>query len=681
MMVIFAALVGACGGGSGPAPAIPAGPAFPDQTPVRSTVLAWLPADTELVLVSTGLRPLARELGWQEVARRFPEIYARTQAMAVELFDRDVLALDELAAAGLDLERPMGAARLPGDTWVFFAPVADEDAFVTAAVALAPLWNHQLDVGQGERGQFDVGPFESPEPEPEPDTEVDAEPSTEASAEDAAADADAALETGPRVLGPPYEDGWRLVLREGVALLVVAADDAAAAAAAENLATAGDARSLATSPAAQRAMGALRYGIDVAAYAAGPMLPAWARELGFDPAQGVALGVDVDAATLRARLLLPIVAGGLLDLSLRTPAQPPALPRSLQRRPLALFDAVFDARSLAALPLADRLAEELRALTGLSLRDDIVPLLSGEVGVVIEAARDADDEDTRVLEFHALAEVEDSARAAALLTRVMNRAALAGRVREAGTPGHFRVRDGAGRAWQVGVSGSFLYASTSWTSDTLPIASAGKATLRREALRSDTLAALFLAGDTTMRASVLASLLAEYLLPPPPVLPAAVADLGAGADEFTRARAELAQAKYALAQLERAAHDRRTARARALLAAAGLLAVRVDRGEGVLTVHGAQVFGRSGMPGFLARVLDVLTAQSTPEAHQALIAARERVWQARRALEAATPEPEPVPEPAPADVDAGGQEAEPGDAAAPDQRADAGGTAGATPAP
>ncbi|HWN68450.1 MAG TPA: hypothetical protein VNM90_12500, partial [Haliangium sp.] len=334
VLLVPAVLVpGGCGG-KGARPGKPAAQAvFDDARPVTSPVLAWLPAETSVVLIADRVDRLARELGWDEVAGLQPEAHARAVEGVEELFGHDLLDPDQLAEVGLDATRPWGVAYLDPETLVVFLPLSAPARFEQVVLDQAPLWNQ----------------------------EVEAEAVGEA-----------------RVLGPPYEDAWRIVLRERMALWILALDDAHARVAAQALATAGGGPSLATSPAFTRAMGELAYGPDMAGYVAGALVAADRLGLG---SAGLAFGLDLGRDGIRMRAAVPVQAGGLLARLLRAPESTPALLGTLSERPLALLDATVDGQALAELSLPAGLAALLQAMTGLSFERDVAPLLAGEIGV------------------------------------------------------------------------------------------------------------------------------------------------------------------------------------------------------------------------------------------------------------------------------------------------------------
>lgn len=618
---LLALLVGGCGG-KGARPGKPSAHAvFEDARPVTSPVLAWLPAGTSMVLIADRVDRLARELGWDEVAGLQPEAHARAVAGVEELFGHNLLDPGELDEVGLDATRPWGVAYLDPETLVVFLPLVDPARFEQAVIRQAPLWNQQVK---------------------------------------------AEVVGKARVLGPPYEDGWRMVLRERMALWILALDDARARAAAQTLATAGSGPSLAGSPAFTRAMDELAYGADMVGYVAGALVSA--DGLGLADA-GLAFGLDLGRDGIRVRATVPVRPGGLLDRLLRAPESTPALPGTLSERPLALLDAVVDGQALAELSFARGLDAVITGMTGLSLGRDVAPLLAGEVGVAVLPgpppgaggagdAGDASSVGASVMPvIHVLAELRDPAQGQALLDRAMTGGPLAGQAQPSG-PGAYRVARPGGAVLHVGVTGRWLYASTGWSPETLPMLDTGGAQALEMALGPGTLATLLLGpGQAALRASIDARLLGDWYLPgrvDTSFLETRLAELERGyqpSQAFLRKRAELEAAQRELEALENAAVARSSRRAQALLDAAGTIALRVDpdRGRGLLVVHAAEIAGPGGMPAVIGELMALLAlpAAQDPAEDEALSQARDRVWQLLEELAAIrrseTGEPAPGP--------------------------------------
>jgi hypothetical protein len=616
--VLGVLLGGACGG-KGARPGRPSRHAvFEDQRPVTSPVLAWLPADTSMVLIADRVDRLARELGWDEVAALQPEAHGRAVAGVEELFGHNLLDPGALGQVGLDASRPWGVAYLDPETLVLFLPLSDPARFEQAVIAQAPLWNQEVQA----RG---LGPA--------------------------------------RVLGPPYEDAWRMVLRERMALWILALDDARAGAAAQALATAGGGPSLAGNPAFTRAMGELAYGPDMAGYVSGALLASGGLGLGN---AGLAFGVDLGRDEIRVRATVPVQAGGPLDRLLRAPASTPALLGTLSERPLGLLDAVVNGEALAELPPARDLGGIIEVATGVSLARDLAPLLAGEIGVAIlpgppPAAGSATGPraaaGAAMPVVHFLAELRDPAQGKALLERAMTGGPWAGQAHAAG-PGVYRVARPGGAVVHVGVTGPWLWVSTGWTPEILPALGAGNAQAFEMALGPGTLARLLLGpGQAALRASVDARLLGDWFLVgrvDTSFLQTRLAELESGyqpSEAFRRKRAELEAAQRELEALENAAIARSSQRAHALLDAVGTLALRVDpdREAGRLVVHAAEIAGPGGVPAVIGELMALLAlpAQRDPAEDEALSRARARVWQLLEELAAIrrseTGEPAPGP--------------------------------------
>jgi hypothetical protein len=609
--VLIGLLLAGCGG-KGARPGKPsAHPVFDDAKPVTSPVLAWLPASTSMVLVADRVDRLARELGWDEVARLEPEAYARLTEAVKEMFGHDLLDPAELHVVGLDATRPFGVAYLDPETLAVFLPLSDPARFEQTVQQQAPLWNQQIEVevvGQA------------------------------------------------RVLGPPYEDAWRMVVRERVAMWIIALDDARARAAAETLATS-NGPGLAGDAAFRRAMDELAYGADVAGYVAGALVGG--GELGLGDG-GVAFGLDLGRDEIRMRATVPARPGGLLDRLLRTPESTPALLGTLSERPLALLDAVVDGQALAELPAARDLGALVENITGLSLAGDVAPVLGGEIGVAVVAGSQGAGGAPALPVVHVLAELRDAAQGRALLDRAMTSASLAGQAQPSG-PGVYRVTR-AGVVLHVGVVGGWLFASTGWAPETLPALGTGSAQAFEMALGPGTLAALLLGrGQAALRASVDARLLGDWFLTgqvDTSFLQSRLAELESGyqpSEAFQRKRAELEAAARELEALEQAAVARTGERTRALLDAAGTFALRVDpdrreAGAPRMVVHAAEIAGPGGVPALFGEIMAALHGPpADPAESEALGQARDRVWQLLDELAAIrrseTGEPAPGPGP------------------------------------
>jgi hypothetical protein len=140
----LAALVCACGG-SGRAPASPAPPAYRGQTPVllAAGALAMLPADTWFALAGASPRALAAELRWPEVLRGHGTLLERLSAGARAITGADVVDPDNLDEIGLDPAGAFGLALFAGDrdaAGALFARVSDRarlQAFLDRALAPA----------------------------------------------------------------------------------------------------------------------------------------------------------------------------------------------------------------------------------------------------------------------------------------------------------------------------------------------------------------------------------------------------------------------------------------------------------------------------------------------------------------------------------------------------------------
>ncbi|MEM9492534.1 MAG: hypothetical protein AAGC55_25525, partial [Myxococcota bacterium] len=72
------------------------------------------------------------KLQLDEAARTNSAIYPRVSAQLTELTGSDLLVPDNLAAVGLDAQRPFGLAQLGQNTLILFATIADHDALQTA---------------------------------------------------------------------------------------------------------------------------------------------------------------------------------------------------------------------------------------------------------------------------------------------------------------------------------------------------------------------------------------------------------------------------------------------------------------------------------------------------------------------------------------------------------------------
>lgn len=620
--VSLASLVAGCGG-KGRGPRAPSAQAvFEDARPVTSPVLAWLPADTVMVLVEARVDRLAREVGWDEVARLQPEAHARAAAAVKELYGHDLLDVARLDDAGLDATRPWGVAYLDPETFVLFMPLSDPARFEETVKARAPRWSQQVAVEAVGRA---------------------------------------------RVLGPQDGDAWRMVLRERTALWVLALDDAGARASAHALATAAG-PGLAGHPGFARAMDELAYGRDLAGYVSGALIAN--PRLGLADA-GLAFGIDYRREEIRMRATVPVQPGGLLARVLRAPERTPALLRALPERPLALLDAVVDGPALAELSPDGGLVTAVEIMTGLSFARDLAPLLAGEIGLaVVPAPAGAEANGSRALPVvHFLAELRDPAQGRALLERAMAQGPLAGQAQPAGE-GAYRIAGPGGVVLHAGVTGRWLYASTGWSPGALPAldaGDAGDAGAFERALGKGTLALLLLGpGQAALRASVDVRVLGDWYLPEQvdtTVFDARLAELEQGyqpSEAFRQKLAEFEAARRELETLENAAVARSNQRTRDLFAALGTLALRVDPdpGRGRLVVHGALLAGPGGMPALIGEILVALTTPPGPGAveAEALGRARERAWQLLEELAAIrrseTGEPAPGPEPEP---DAGSQ--------------------------
>lgn len=595
MLGMLGGLAG-CGGASSKPRAPSTQAAFADSKPVTATALSLVPADASLVVIVDRIDRLAGELGWDEVARLQPGAYARAQASMDEIFGHDLLDPGKLGEVGLDATRPGGLAFLDPETLVLLLPLADPGRFEATVMRQAPLWNQ----------------------------EVNAE-----------------VVGSARVLGPPYEDAWRMVLRDRTALWIIAASDAQARAAAARLATLDAGGSLARNAAFGRAMDGLGFGADVAGYVSGALLATAAADavehLGLEAGAPVTFGLDLGREGIRARAVVPVRVDGLLERLLRTPGSTPALLGTLARRPQALLDAVIDGQTLAELPLAAELGAGFEAMTGLSVSGDVAPLLAGEIGVAV-LARDGDSAGPP--DVHALVELREPAQGQALLERAMTGGALAGGAKALGN-GAYRIGLPGGLGVHVGVSGRYLYASTAWSPDALPALGTGSAPALAKALASETLEALLLGpGQASVRASIDTQLVAGWYLPA--AIRTSFLDTLAEDEQgyqpseaYKRKRAELEAVEAELVTRETASLMGAAQRIRAVFEAVGTLGLRVDQGQGRLVIHAAEVAGPGGLPAALGLMLDAMTATDEAEPAEAEAAAqlRERIWELTQELE------------------------------------------------
>lgn len=572
---------------------------FEDTAPVALPALSWLPPDTPVVVVAGSAERLAREIGWDEVARRDPEAHARASRAVVERYGHDPFDLVSLSAVGLDPERPWGMALLEPFTLVFLLPLREPALFEQTVMSEAPRWNERV-----------------------------------------------LVETvaGARVLGPgspDAHDDWRIVLRDRMALWIVSAAGGSAGAVAQRMAMAGEDASARAR--FERAMEALGFGADVAGYAAaGTVLGPWAEQLGLQADTALAFGLDLAREEIHLRALVPASGGPLLHVLVRAPEQAPALSSALSRRPLGLVEVALDARAALELPAARALAAGLQAVAGLSLERDLAPILTGEIGVAVVPARGVDlwrvargepgtAEMGDALAVHALVELRDPGKARALLDQSLRVAPLSTQVRPRQAPGHFVIARPERADVHLGIAGRYLYISSEWLASTLPVLGRGDAGALREALGNADVAALLANPGRASAHASLDALLLGYLL-----LPARIdtATLDSGLDddgyqpseEYQRKQEELEAARHELHAMENAAlaEDRR--RTVALLEAMGTWALRVDRRSDALVIHGSQFLGPGGMPALLSAALEWLAGmdRAAGDTEQRMARARER---------------------------------------------------------
>jgi hypothetical protein len=458
----LAALVCACGG-SGRAPASPAPPAYRGQTPVLLTAgaLAMLPADTWFVLAGASPAALAAELRWPEVLDGHGALRERLSAGARAIAGADVVDPDNLDEIGLDPAGAFGLALFAGDrdaAGALFARVSDRarlQAFLDRALApalgglassamgkatvLYPVREQELALVL--RGDF---VFVLVVQDAQDLALLVEGLATRARDRSLAADAEMVtamkrLDFGAEVAGylAMHHLGDRMLreLDRGVesrrgALQELTRTTEAEIAAAES--SGADAEVIA----ALRDRLAMQKRWTEEDERASAITRRVVGEL-VQPLAGIGLGAGIDGRDLRVRVALQPRTGSLPARLLRHGGQPLAILRAVDQAPLVALSGRGEpgaAVELVALMGTvsgtglDELGAAMRAVAGVDLEQEVIPLLDGELAVALTGDRErlfAEGASAGAIGVSVVAGLRDPARAQALLDRVSAHPALA----------------------------------------------------------------------------------------------------------------------------------------------------------------------------------------------------------------------------------------------------------------
>jgi hypothetical protein len=488
----------ACGG-SGRAPASPAPPAYRGQAPVLLTVeaLTMLPADTWFVLAGASPRALATELRWPELLRGHGPLHERLSAGARAITGADVVDPDNLDEIGLDPDGAFGLALFNGDrdaAGALFARVSDRarlQAFLDRSLAPALGGLEPSAVGQATvlypareqelalvlRGDF-VFVLVT---EDEQDRALLVKAlATTARAQSLAADPEMIatmkrLDFGAEVAGylamHHLADRMLRELDRGAESMRSYLQEFARTTEAEIAATesgGGDAGAVAELR--ERLAQQKQWMEQTERSTAGTRR--LVNEL-LLPLGGVGLGAGIDGPDLRVRVALQPRAGSLPARLLRHGGRPLGVLRAIDQVPVlalgghgepkALVDLVELAAEISGTGMEGARAA-VRALAGVDLDQEVIPLFDGEIAVAMTGDRErlfaggSSREDA--MGMSAVAGLRDPARARALLDRLSAHPALAalGAERPAGrglvVPGWDEKR------LYIDVAGGYLVVST-----------------------------------------------------------------------------------------------------------------------------------------------------------------------------------------------------------------------------
>ncbi|HWN71995.1 MAG TPA: hypothetical protein VNM90_30355 [Haliangium sp.] len=494
----LAALLCACGGSSR-APGSPAPPAYRGQTPVLLTAgaVAMLPADTWFVLAGASPRVLAAELRWPEVLRGHAKLHELLSAGARAITGADVVDPDNLDEIGLDPAGAVGLALFAGDreaAGVLFARVSDRarlQAFLDRALAPALGGLEPRAVGQATalypareeelalvlRGDFVF--VLVVEDEQDRARLVDAlatsAPEKSLAADPAMLAAMKRLDFGAEIAGylAMHHVGDRM-LREldrgaertrGYLQEFARTTEAEIASAESGGASAEEVAELRARLAeqeqwmeqAERSTAATR------------------RLVGeiVQPLGGIGLGAGIDGPDLRVRVALEPRAGSLPARLLRHGGRPLGILRALDQAPVfalgghgepgALVELVERSAEISGTGM-DELGAAVRALAGVDLEQEVIPLFDGEIAVAVTGDRErlfaGGSSRGDAIGVSAVAGLRDPARAQALLDRLSALPALAavGANRPAGRG--LVVPGWDGKQIYIDVAGEHLIVST-----------------------------------------------------------------------------------------------------------------------------------------------------------------------------------------------------------------------------
>lgn len=415
--ILVAAVTVSCHAGTPTTPAVFT-PAV-DLALDRTGAVWALPADTQAVVAIGNLATFVAESGIGKAVRSRREWYENEAVELVAATGQNLLDPKTFPAVGLDPDGVWGAAILDGsgDTMVIFAPVTDADKLKTTLYRAAGKEDAKLHV-----------------------TPVD----------------------DALVIVPENERAIAVAI-DGDLAYFIAADqprgDAGAVATA--LVTRPSSESLAATDAFQHATGDLSAGGDVAAYVA-PGFFSGVMDLPPGVLGAAAIGGEIEAAKARVAAVVDVPAGSPLSRILQPGRSPSPVidDTSAAMAASASLDLTAAVRNPAVAELLEDISEDL----DLDVAAEVLPLLSGDVGVALRfdakgvaAAKPLAD----AIDVSVTAKTTDPDGAEALLAKLAAHPGLAPMV-ERQDDGAYRltVPDWEGKSLFVTVAGDLVVAST-----------------------------------------------------------------------------------------------------------------------------------------------------------------------------------------------------------------------------
>lgn len=413
---LLGVLMAACAAPQQPPP----GPASAGSQPVlvMSDAVKRLPIDTELVIVAASVTQVVETVGWLPLTTALGGTPESAAEGITRMTGHNLLDLAELSAIGIDPDKPWGFAWLDSEheTGVIFASLSDADAFKATLYRSAANFNatlEQTDVGRGV------------------------------------------------VIYPRHEDEVAFLISGDLAFFV-GTDDGEALDVATQLAVRLPEKSLARDAGYERAVTGMSFGKDVAGYASRDFID-MAMEI--DGIAGpVAFGFAIEERAVKARALVAVPEGSFLRGLLRSGSEGLAIVDATTQKPVFLVGGHIDTAAAMRVPELADAANEVSEFLKIDLQGELLPLISGEVGVSV-TLKDVNlaDDDADVLGaigVHVAVGLTDADAARKLVARVMAQPPLATLATAGADPGSFTLPFPGWKTLHVGVTGSHLTVST-----------------------------------------------------------------------------------------------------------------------------------------------------------------------------------------------------------------------------